>query len=60
MAARTSEAASLGVEEIFDSVATDFSAVRTAHNRVSDRYLWPHAGDQIGRLFREVSGRPPS
>jgi len=60
MAARTTEAASLGVEEIFDSVATDFSAVRTALNRVSDRYLWPRAGDPIGRLFREVSGRPPS
>lgn len=60
MAARTSEAASLGVEGIFDSVATHFPAVRTALNRVSDRYMWPRAGDPIGRLLREVSGRAPS
>lgn len=55
MAARSPEAAALGVEGALGSVARHFSGVRTALNRVSDRYLWRHSGDPVGRLLREVS-----
>jgi len=32
-----------------------------ALNIMSDRYLWPRAGDPVGRLLREVAvrARPP-
>jgi hypothetical protein len=38
-------------------VSKEFTGVRSALNRVSDRYLWPKSGDPVGRLLREVSGR---
>jgi hypothetical protein len=51
-AARTREAEALGVHDVFDRVGRDFVRVRTALNRVSDRVLWPAAGDPVGRLIR--------
>ncbi len=56
MAADTSEAAALGVEAVFAEVASHFSGVRRALNRLSDRYLWPGAGNPVGRLLRELGG----
>lgn len=54
MAAESSEAAALGVEEIFGEVAGHFSGVRRALNRLSDRYLWPDGGNPVNRLLREL------
>ncbi|MDH3206893.1 MAG: hypothetical protein OEO79_09780 [Gemmatimonadota bacterium] len=58
LASRSPEAKSLGVDRILHDVGEHFSGVRTALNLVSDRYLWPHAGDPVGRLLREVTIRP--
>jgi hypothetical protein len=57
MAAESPQAGTLGVEQIYLDVSSHFSGVRTALNRISDRYLWPGSGDPVGRLLREVSGR---
>jgi len=54
-AARSPEAAALGVKDVLESVARHFSGVRAALNRVSDRYLWRGSGNPVGRLLREVS-----
>jgi hypothetical protein len=53
-AARSREAESLGVGPVFDEVGRRFRDVRTALNHVSDRYLWPGAGDPVGRLLRSL------
>lgn len=55
MASRSPEAAALGLEVALGAVARQFSGVRSALNRVSDRYLWRGAGNPVGRLLREVS-----
>lgn len=55
MASRSPEAAALGLRDALGSVARHFGGVRTALNRVSDRYLWRDSGNPVGRLLREVS-----
>lgn len=55
MASRSPEASALGVDGALGSVARHFSGVRSALNRVSDRYLWRGSGNPVGRLLREVS-----
>lgn len=57
MAADSPQAESLGVEEVLREVGREFSGVRTALNRVSDRYLWPGGGNPVNRLLREVADR---
>jgi hypothetical protein len=57
LAADTAEAEALGVGEVLLRVSRDFGSVRAALNQVSDRYLWPGAGDPVARLLREVSTR---
>ena len=57
LAAKTPEAASLGLDRILGDVADHFGGVRSALNLVSDRYLWPQAGDPVSRLLREVVTR---
>lgn len=37
--------------------ARSFTGVRTALNRLSDRYLWPRGGDLVNRILREVTQR---
>jgi hypothetical protein len=59
MAAESREAGRLGVEQVYRDVSTHFTGVRSALNRVSDRYLWPSAGDPVSRLLREVGSRVP-
>jgi hypothetical protein len=59
MAADSPQAGSLGVDDLYRDVSSHFSGVRSALNRISDRYLWPDSGDPVGRLLREVSDRPP-
>lgn len=54
-AARSPQAAAFGVDKVFDDVGRRFGEVRVALNRVSDRYLWPEAGDPVGRLLRSLS-----
>jgi hypothetical protein len=53
-AARSPEAESLGLGPVFDEVGRRFHDVRSALNQVSDRYLWPAAGDPVGRLLRSL------
>jgi len=36
-------------------VARHFGGVRSALNRVSDRYLWRGSGNPVERFLREVS-----
>jgi hypothetical protein len=57
MASESPQAGTLGVQQLYRDVSRDFTGVREALNRVSDRYLWPSAGDPVGRVLREVSGR---
>ncbi len=55
MASESPQAEALGMEQIFRDVSEHFGGVRKALNRLSDRYLWPGAGDPVERLLREVS-----
>ena len=57
LAARSPEAASFGLDRILNEVGDHFTGVRSALNLVSDRYLWPKAGDPVNRLLREVVTR---
>jgi hypothetical protein len=57
LASRSPEAATLGIDRILSEVADHFAGVRSALNLVSDRYLWPQAGDPVGRLLREMITR---
>lgn len=57
LASESPEADALGVARVFRKVADRFTDVRGALNRISDRYFWPLAGDPVGKLLREVSGR---
>jgi hypothetical protein len=59
MAADSPQAGPLGVDSLYRDVSSHFSGVRSALNRISDRYLWPDSGDPVGRLLREVGDRPP-
>jgi len=54
-ASESREAGELGLDTVLRDVANQFSAVRTALNRISDRHFWPGAGDPVGRLLREVA-----
>lgn len=58
MASESPEAAALGVAGVLSSVSRQFSGVRGALNRVSDRYLWRSSGNPVGRLLREVTWGP--
>jgi len=55
MASESPEAAALGVKHTLGSVARHFGGVRSALNRVSDRYLWRGSGNPVERFLREVS-----
>jgi len=57
LAAKSPEAASFGLDRILTDVGEHFAGVRCALNLVSDRYLWPRAGDPVARLLREVVTR---
>ena len=57
LAAECTEATRLGMEEVYREVSLEFAGVRTALNRVSDRYLWAGGTDPVGRLLREVAGK---
>lgn len=59
LAADTRQAEGLGLDELFRDVSRRFAEVRTALNRVSDRYLWPDAGDPVSRLLRQVADQGP-
>jgi hypothetical protein len=53
------EAGDLGLTELFRSVASEFSALRTALNRFADRHLWTSGGNPVERLLREVAWEAP-
>ena len=57
-ASESLEAGELGMDTVLRDVANQFSAVRTALNRISDRHFWPGSGNPVGRLLREVSQIP--
>ncbi len=54
-AAESPEASSLGLGPTLSAIASDFGGVRSALNRVSDRYLWRDGGNPVGRLLRGVT-----
>ena len=54
-ASESLEAGELGMDIVLRDVANQFSAVRTALNRISDRHFWPESGNPVGRLLREIS-----
>ncbi len=60
MAAESHRAESLGLSELFRSVARDFTGVRAALNRLSDRHLWRSGSNPVNRLLREISDRGDS
>lgn len=55
MASESREAEALGMAALFRDVATHFRGVRTALNRVSDRYMWAGAANPVNRLLRDVT-----
>ena len=57
-ASESLEAGELGMDTVLMGVANQFSAVRTALNRISDRHFWPASGNPVGRLLREISQNP--
>ena len=57
-ASESIEAGELGMDTVLMGVANQFSAVRTALNRISDRHFWPGSGNPVGRLLREISQNP--
>jgi hypothetical protein len=59
LAADTREAEALGVGDVFRRVAREFPGVRTALNRMSDRYLFPGSANVVNRLLRDVAFRYP-
>ena len=62
LAARSPQAEHLGLEELLLQVAEEFTEVRWALNRVSDRHLWRSQANPVGRLIREVADpdQPPA
>lgn len=57
LAASSPEAKTMGLDGLLSDVARHFGGVRTALNLLSDRYLWPQAGDPVNRVLREVTTR---
>lgn len=54
LAAGTRDAASAGLDGVFERCATLFPELRVALNRISDRFLFPRRADGIERLLRHV------
>lgn len=55
MAADCTDAERHGLDGVYRACAEHFSRLRVALNHVSDRHLFPAAGDPIGRLLRQVA-----
>jgi hypothetical protein len=56
-ASESRHAESLGIDGVLRGVAQHFRSVRVALNHMSDRYMWPGAGNPVNRLLREVRFR---
>lgn len=54
-AADSQDATRHGLDTLYRSCAEGFPALRTALNRVSDRYFFPNAADPTLRLLRQVT-----
>lgn len=59
MASEAPEAASMGVGSVYSEVSKHFGRVRVALNRISDRHVFPGAGDSIDRMLRNISSASP-
>lgn len=55
MAADTAHAEAYGLGWLYRTCADEFPRLRTALNRIADRYLFPSAGDPVERLLRQVA-----
>lgn len=55
LAAVSRQAGDLGLDGVYRDCADRFSTLRVALNRVSDRYLFPHAAPTLDRLLRQVA-----
>jgi hypothetical protein len=56
-AAESRDAEDLGLDHVLRSCAISFPALRTALNRIADRYLFGVADDPVERLLRQVADR---
>jgi hypothetical protein len=55
LAAQCTDAERHGLDRVYRSCADNFPRLRVALNRLSDRHLFPVAGDPIDRLLRQVA-----
>ncbi|HEX6588987.1 MAG TPA: hypothetical protein VF039_08190 [Longimicrobiales bacterium] len=55
VAAASERASALGVDRLYRDCAERFAELRSALNRVSDRYLFPATAPSIDRLLRQVA-----
>jgi hypothetical protein len=55
LAADTPTASDHGLDRLFRQAADTFPELRTALNRVADRYLFPASRGSVDRLLRQVS-----
>ncbi|HKJ93513.1 MAG TPA: hypothetical protein VJ957_10105 [Longimicrobiales bacterium] len=55
LAASARQAGDSGLDAVYRHCAAAFPDVRTALNRISDRYLFRTRGDSVNRLLRQVS-----
>lgn len=57
LAADTADAEDCGLDDLYQTFAHNFPALRIALNRIADRYLFPSRGDSVDRLLRQVRDR---
>lgn len=57
MAAESRDAGDFGMDRLYQACSENFPALRIALNRVSDRHLFPSAGNPVDRLLRQVVDR---
>ncbi|HET9983822.1 MAG TPA: hypothetical protein VFQ38_09555 [Longimicrobiales bacterium] len=55
LAADCADAEKHGLDRVYRACAENFPRLRSALNRVSDRHLFPAAGDPLDRLLRQVA-----
>jgi hypothetical protein len=57
LAAGSADAEHCGLDQLYQTFAHNFPALRIALNRTADRYLFPSSGDPVDRLLRQVRDR---
>jgi hypothetical protein len=57
LAADSADAENCGLDELYQTFAHNFPALRIALNRIADRHLFPSRGDPVDRLLRQIKDR---